>query len=126
MPPRMARPFQTPQPRTKARLAGLLTLIVAGIIAAGTLIPPAPDAAPLPLTDKQLHALAFAALVLPLGWLRPRHALWLAPLALGYGGAIELLQPLVGRSAEWGDLLADAIGIGAGLLPGGTRSAVTR
>jgi hypothetical protein len=35
-------------------------------------------------------------------------------LALGLGGAIELVQPLVGRSASWGDLFDD----GAGALLG--------
>jgi VanZ family protein len=43
-----------------------------------------------------------------------------AALALvAYGGAIELLQRWVpGRSAEWGDLLADAIGVGLGWAVG--------
>jgi VanZ family protein len=69
-----------------------------------------------------MHALAFALLVLPLGWADIRSTLWLAPLALAYGGAIEVLQPFVGRGAEWGDLLADAAGIGIGLLPGALRA----
>jgi len=36
---------------------------------------------------------------------------------LAYGGAIEVIQLFVpGRSCEWGDLLADAIGISLGVL----------
>lgn len=102
----------------------VLTLFVALLIAWGTLSPPGAPGPALPLTDKQIHALAFALLVLPLGWVRPRAALWLGPLALAYGGAIELIQPSVGRSAEWGDLLADAIGIALGLLPGQLRARI--
>ncbi len=100
----------------------VLTLFVALLIGWGTLSPPGAPGPALPLTDKQIHALAFALLVLPLGWVRPRAALWLGPLALAYGGAIELIQPSVGRSAEWGDFLADAIGIALGLLPGQLRA----
>ena len=111
------------QPAKRMRhLPALLTLLVALGIGWGTLNPPGPPGPPLPLTDKQLHALAFALLVLPLGWADIRHAVWLAPLALAYGGAIELVQPFVGRGAEWGDLLADGIGIGLGLAPGALRA----
>ena len=99
-----------------------LTLAVALAIGWGTLSPPGPPGPPVPYLDKILHATAFAALVLPLTWLRARTALWLAPLALIYGGAIELVQPGFGRSAEWGDLLADGLGIVIGCLPGMWRA----
>ena len=32
---------------------------------------------------------------------------------LAFGGMIEVLQAFVGRDAAWGDVLADACGIGA-------------
>ena len=35
---------------------------------------------------------------LPVAWMAPRSLWLLVPLALGFGGAIELLQPYVGRS----------------------------
>ncbi|MFK7938374.1 MAG: VanZ family protein [Roseovarius sp.] len=98
----------------------LITLVVACIIALGTLSPPG-DETPLPLNDKQLHALSFALLVLSLGWLRPQWWLGLALAALLYGAAIEMLQPMVGRSGEWADLAADGAGIFLGLLPGQLR-----
>ncbi len=41
---------------------------------------------------------------------RPRDAFWLLPLAVLYGGLIELIQPYVNRWAEWEDFLADSIG----------------
>ena len=70
--------------------------------------------------DKLNHVLAFTALALcaSLGYpasRRTRQALLGGLLA--YGGAIELLQLSVpSRSAEWSDLLADSIGIGAGAI----------
>ena len=70
--------------------------------------------------DKLNHASAFAALALAacLGWPEMRYgkAPMLAAL-LAYGGAIEIIQLFVpGRSCEWGDLLADAVGISLGAL----------
>ena len=103
------------------RIALSLTLLIAALILWGTLSPPGPPGPPLPLSDKQMHAIAFGLLVLPLGWQNIRHALWLAPAALVLGGCIEVIQPLVGRGAEWGDFLADATGIVAGLVPGWLR-----
>ena len=106
-------------------LAQALTCAIAVAIGWGTLSPPG-SGTPLPLTDKQLHFLAFAALALPLGWVRPRWALWLIPVALAFGAAIELIQPFVGRSGEWGDLMADGLGILAGVLPGQLRHRMLR
>lgn len=70
--------------------------------------------------DKLNHASAFAALAFAacLGWPEMRYgrAPMLAAL-LAYGGAIEIIQLFVpGRSCEWGDLLADAVGISLGAL----------
>lgn len=100
------------------RLALILTLLIALAIAYGTLSPPGAQGRAWPLTDKQIHALAFALLMLPGALIAPRLARRLAPVALAFGGAIELIQPGFGRSAEWGDFLADGIGIVAGLLLG--------
>jgi VanZ family protein len=49
--------------------------------------------------------------------LRPERLPAVLVLAIAYGGLIELIQPLVGRSAESADLLAHALGAlaGAGL-----------
>jgi VanZ family protein len=70
--------------------------------------------------DKLNHAGAFAALtvVAIFALPRPRCSLWLLlGCLLCFGGAIEVAQSFTPtRSAEWGDLLADAIGMAAGLL----------
>jgi hypothetical protein len=65
-------------------------------------------------TDKLLHAAAFVALawLADFGW--PSSPYWPSkalPL-LAYGGFIELAQMgTATRSAEWGDLAADALGL---------------
>jgi len=70
--------------------------------------------------DKMNHVLAFAALGLSawFGFGQTRLRAVMALLALlAYGGLIEVLQAqLPPRSAEWGDLLADAVGLTAGAL----------
>lgn len=80
--------------------------------------------------DKANHSLAFVVLtfVACLAFPRPWRGVWLVMLGLfALGAAIEVVQAFVpGRSCEWGDLLADSVGIVAGVLvtlP--LRSAVT-
>jgi VanZ family protein len=69
--------------------------------------------------DKVGHLMPFTALAFSVYLAFPasrgtRAALPLALLA--YGGLIEVLQLFVpGRTAAWGDLLADGIGIGVGI-----------
>jgi VanZ family protein len=73
-----------------------------------------PGSAPMPSTgwDKSNHALAFAVMTL-LGRLAyPRSAAALVLGLFAYGGLIEALQALTpDRSSEWGDWLADCVGL---------------
>lgn len=108
-------------------IAGLTTVLVAIAISYGTLMPPGGGGGLfLGLTDKQLHGLAFALLVLPMTWANPRNAIWLVPMALVFGGLIEMIQPIVGRGAEWADFWADAagvcLGVGAGYMLSAKRA----
>ena len=100
-------------------LAGrICALLLAGIIGYLTLTPlvaPLPD---VPQSDKLLHLLAFAALVLPLAISDPRNWVWALALAVAYGGVIELIQPHVNRQAEWGDFLANSLGAALGVAMG--------
>ena len=70
--------------------------------------------------DKLNHAGAFAVLTLVASFAFPRsrHSLWLVLAGLlCYGAAIEVAQSFTPtRSAEWGDLLADLIGMAAGAM----------
>jgi VanZ family protein len=69
--------------------------------------------------DKLNHMLAFAALAFCAwrGFATSARRLAGVPLALmAYGAVIELVQSRIpGRSGEWPDLLADAVGIAAGM-----------
>ncbi len=70
--------------------------------------------------DKLDHFVAFAAMALSgcFGFRGGRSALLCLTLALiAFGGLIEVVQFFVpGRSSEWGDLFADAVGIAGGTL----------
>lgn len=72
----------------------------------------------LALTDKAYHAIAFAALVLPSTAVFQSHSAWIATGAFVFGGMIEVIQPLVGRNAEWADIAANTVGIFLGILLG--------
>jgi hypothetical protein len=76
--------------------------------------------------DKIEHFTGFYALTVAGLLAYPASPRW--RLALGllvFGGAIEVLQmiPALHRDAEWGDLAADAMGIGMALLPTFIRKA---
>jgi VanZ family protein len=68
--------------------------------------------------DKFLHAAAYGLLSLLLAqafitFQQPRKTVWWAgSFAVVYGGGLEILQMLAhtGRTAEWWDLFADAVG----------------
>ena len=94
--------------RRAGLLAGGLTAVVIGF---ATLMP---VSGALPMgggLDKLFHVLGFAALVFPLILTDSRRWPWAVPLAIAFGGAIELIQPSVGRTAEWLDFGADVTGV---------------
>ncbi|MEO8061096.1 MAG: VanZ family protein [Burkholderiales bacterium] len=70
--------------------------------------------------DKLNHASAFASLavVAVFAFPRSRRNLWLLLAGLlCFGAAIEIAQSFTPtRDAEWGDLLADAVGMAAGVF----------
>ena len=85
------------------------TVVIAVLIGLATLTPveKLPDVSG---SDKLYHLISFAILTLPIAVIRPK-ALWVIfILSVGYGGAIEVLQPLVDRNCELADFLADASG----------------
>ena len=80
----------------------------------------APLSGSLPSTgwDKGNHALGFAVLGWLGRWSWPGRMVIVLPVLLGYGALIELLQSFTpDRLAEYGDLLADGVGLllGAGI-----------
>jgi len=72
----------------------------------------------LQLSDKWLHGITFAFLaVWYSGQFARRSYWWLALALLAFGALIEFCQSLVTyRTAETGDLIADMLGIGGGLI----------
>jgi VanZ family protein len=85
------------------------TLLLAAILCALTLSPQVPAIGP-PGRDKLHHFIGFGLLALPLCLAFPRRAWAVIAGVIIFGAAIEVIQPFVGRGAEWGDLLADALG----------------
>jgi VanZ family protein len=70
--------------------------------------------------DKLLHFIAYFGLAgiasVALGRTRP--ALWAALALAAFGGVLEIVQSFVGRDAEWGDELANIIGVFVGVAVG--------
>jgi VanZ family protein len=75
-----------------------------------TLRPASPSGGPQ-WNDKISHALAFGALVAPSAIWRRAWLVWIAPLAVTLGAAIEIVQPLFGRDGEVADFAADLAGV---------------
>ncbi|MEI4195770.1 VanZ family protein [Roseovarius sp. E0-M6] len=97
--------------------AYLVTALIVVLITVLALVPFGP-ATPVAGSDKLGHALAFFVLVLPLACVAPQRwlAIWLG--AVTYGALIEIVQPLTGRMAEMGDLVADGAGAAVGIFLG--------
>ncbi|MFA0813981.1 VanZ family protein [Microbulbifer epialgicus] len=93
----------------------LLTVVIIILISVMSLYPL--ESLPLvPGSDKTHHFIAYATLVFPAAYAKPK--LW--PVIViglfGYSGLIELLQPYVNRYGEWLDLTANAIGLMVGMV----------
>ena len=93
-------------------LAGAMMLLLVAFVS----LMPAPDTG---VNDKFSHLLTYAILAAWFSLLigRRRALLWIMTGLIGYGGLIELLQGLTAdRYPEWGDLLANTLGIMFGLM----------
>ena len=90
------------------------TVVIAVLIGMATLTP-VEELPAVSGSDKLYHLISFAILTLPIAVIRPK-ALWVMfILSVGYGGAIEVLQPLVDRNCELTDFLADVAGVALGM-----------
>jgi len=92
------------------------TMAIAIFIAAGSLMP-AEDAQSLPGSDFSHHAipygvLSFFALLAAAGKLKPVIVLL---GVLVFGATLECIQPFFGRVSDFSDVIANAVGIVAGL-----------
>ena len=78
--------------------------------------------------DKLDHFIAYFGLALlsTLAWGLKRSLVWLFLGLVALGGGMEILQALLGRDAEWGDFLANDLGILIGLGVAATYLAAPR
>ena len=95
-----------------------LTAVVLLVVIIGSMIGPFQNVeAAANVWDKALHFIAFGLILWSIGVLFRRLPRTVAALsALVLGGAVEIVQGMVGRDASWGDLLADGLGILTALL----------
>jgi hypothetical protein len=107
-------------PGREALALGLLALAVPALALIGRL-PSHPiifgvlnDAAHAPVFAVQAWLL-LKFLQLATGWSRPVQCGAAFVLAVTTGAVVELVQPILGRGAEWRDLLTDAMGAALGL-----------
>ncbi|HYD27946.1 VanZ family protein [Brevundimonas sp.] len=67
--------------------------------------------------DKGAHFVTFGLILWSFGVLfRRLPRLAAAALAIGLGAVVEVVQGMVGRDAEWGDIFADSLGVAAALF----------
>ena len=100
--------------RTLLRIIGAVVLLVlmALLLSPGGTI----DAERL-IWDKAAHFIAFGLILWSFGVLfRRMLRAWAALLAVALGAAVEVVQGYIGRDANWGDLLADTLGVATALL----------
>ncbi len=102
--------------RTK-RIVMVITVALAAVIGVLTLLPLELPPGP-PGNDKLYHFIAFMALAAPISVFWRAAVPYAAPVFVIYGGAIELIQPHVGRSAEWADFGMDVLGVMAAIALG--------
>lgn len=66
--------------------------------------------------DKARHFLGYGAIALPIALVRPRRWGWMLLGILAWSIGIELVQPLVGRSRDIDDFLANTAGASLAVL----------
>lgn len=113
-------------PTNLVRFGAFAGVALALLILFATLSPQPPGPPMQGHADKLAHFLGFMALVVfpaAVGALRLR---LLIPLAMAYGGVIELVQPYHGRTADWADFWANNAGVAAGAALGFALNRVLR
>ena len=97
----------------KIRWPGLLVFVAAVVFTLYAALTPGDNTGLIPW-DKAKHFIVFYVLTALAITALPASRFWRIGLVLlAFGGMIEVLQAFVGRDAAWGDVLADACGIGA-------------
>lgn len=91
------------------------TLAMLAAISISSLLP-VEHLPPVPGSDKTHHFVSYGLLMFPLALRRPNYWPLIGLLFVGWGGAIELIQPYVNRYGEWLDFAANTGGLFCGLI----------
>lgn len=103
-----------PHSKQKLRRRGIILSGIVGVVVTVLLLIPisGPDTSSSAIgIDKAVHFLFFFALVVPVLTFYPRAWVWVVPVAIAYGGMIEVIQPYFGRGMELGDFVANSLGV---------------
>lgn len=106
------KPILQPELRLRWLWVPLGVVLLAGIVF--YCLVPSADVPNLVGSDKLKHFVAFGALAFWFGSIVVRaNVPWVAVGVVSLGALVEIVQAAMalGRSAEWGDLLADALGV---------------
>ena len=99
----------------RARKIDIYVTIIVSIALGLATLTPVEELPAVSGSDKLYHLISFAILTLPIAVIRPKALRVILILSVGYGGAIEVLQPLVNRNCELADFLADVGGVAVGM-----------
>ncbi len=100
----------------RARNVAIWLTGIGAALATLAFLMPLPDVEDVPLVnDKLVHAVIFCALSLPALVTGLARWPWVVSAALVYGLAIEVTQPLTGRSFDPVDVLANLTGVAVAL-----------
>ena len=66
--------------------------------------------------DKIYHCLAYTALVMPIALKKPANWKFMVAVLMLYSGAIELVQPMIGRHGDWLDFIMNVSGLMIGVF----------
>lgn len=99
------------------RIGAILFWPALAVVIWGELTPHPPELSGPLMWDKLDHFIAYFGLALlsTLAWGLKRSLVWLFLALVALGGGLEIIQTLVGRDGEWGDFLANDLGILAGM-----------
>lgn len=100
---------------TISRFWVLITLLLVILVSFLTLWP-ADQLYDVVGSDKFYHFTAYLSLAFPAALARPVYWPRVMLALVAMGGTIELIQPYVTRSREWGDFFANSTGVVLGIL----------
>ncbi|MDD7970488.1 VanZ family protein [Roseinatronobacter alkalisoli] len=98
------------------RIALVLSVVLLVVVTVLLLMPVPEGEGRLPQhVDKIVHFAVFFSVAMPAYVARLRFWPVILTGLIAYGGAVELIQPHFGRSAEFGDFIANSLGVIAAL-----------